>query len=164
MTVRTYGLRLDGAGLPRLSVSSTAEYGKEPPTSPEGFADMMRTCFRIHELAEERTYIAALDATGRLTALAEAARGGFGWCAIDPKSVFTRALLCGASFIILIHNHPSGDPSPSRDDITTAERFRRIGALLDVPLTDFLIVGRDSHCSFHERGLLRQDGEEGAAA
>ena len=73
---------------------------------------------------------------------------------IDPASILRAALLCGAQQIIVVHNHPSGDVSPSRMDITMTRKLKEICELLGVYLTDHIIVGNNSYVSFKESKLL----------
>ena len=80
---------------------------------------------------------------------------GTDWMTIvDPKQIYHRALLCRASGLILIHNHPSGDPTPSEQDLRITEEIRNVGSLLRIPLLDHLVVGGDSYVSFASLGLL----------
>ena len=80
---------------------------------------------------------------------------GTDWMTIvDPKQIYHKALLCRASGLILVHNHPSGDPTPSEQDLRITEEIRKVGSLLRIPLLDHLIVGGDSYVSFASLGLL----------
>ena len=65
-----------------------------------------------------------------------------------------KALLCGATGIVLVHNHPSGDTTPSKQDIQVIQRIKEVGELLGIPLTDSLNVGDGSYCSFREQQIL----------
>lgn len=65
-----------------------------------------------------------------------------------------KALLCGASTIVLAHNHPSGDPTPSELDINAMERIKDAGDILEVPLMDFLVCGDNCYYSAKEQGYL----------
>ena len=69
------------------------------------------------------------------------------------RGIFIRALLTGASSIILLHNHTSGDTSPSRADFKTAIRLKILGNVLEIPLLDFLIIGKDSYYSMQENNF-----------
>ncbi len=74
---------------------------------------------------------------------------------VHPRDVFKAACLSNAAGLILVHNHPSGDPTPSGDDRALADRLRQAGELLGVQLLDFLIVtDTDRYFSFKESGLL----------
>ena len=72
----------------------------------------------------------------------------------DPKLIFQSALEYRASSLILVHNHPSGNIRPSEADRQVTERISSSGALLDLPLTDHLIVGRGQYFSFADEGIL----------
>ncbi len=74
---------------------------------------------------------------------------------VEPKSVFKEAILYDASKIIIVHNHPSGNPIPSKEDISLTKNFQKIGSLLEIPLIDHLIFGKDTYYSFYE--FLRKE-------
>jgi DNA repair protein RadC len=73
---------------------------------------------------------------------------------VYPREVVKRALELGASAIIMVHNHPSGDPTPSRADIEMTVEVRDAAAKLGVTLHDHLVIGRGSHASFKSMGLI----------
>lgn len=71
-----------------------------------------------------------------------------------PREIFSEAIGCRAIGIILLHNHPSGDPHPSGHDTDITTRIHGGGALLGIPLIDHIILGADGYFSFHEAGLI----------
>ena len=71
-----------------------------------------------------------------------------------PPEVFREAIRFGASYVVLLHNHPSGCVDPSRSDISLTKRFLKAGELIGVPLLDHIIIGGSEYLSFRERGLL----------
>lgn len=73
---------------------------------------------------------------------------------VHPREVFRAAIVAGALSIVLVHNHPSGDPSPSPDDRAVTEQLIAAGKLLDLPIHDHVVVGRGRYVSFAEAGLL----------
>ena len=73
---------------------------------------------------------------------------------VDPRQVYARALRAGAAGVIVAHNHPSGEPEPSAEDLMVTRRLADAGALLGVPLLDHIVVGAGRFVSLHERGLL----------
>ena len=73
---------------------------------------------------------------------------------VDPKQIYQKALLCRASGLILVHNHPSGDPTPSEQDLRITDEIHTVGSLLRIPLLDHLILGSDSYVSLAALGLL----------
>jgi DNA repair protein RadC len=81
-------------------------------------------------------------------------RGTIDHAPVYPREVARRALELGAAALILVHNHPSGDPTPSADDRMVTEQLVAAGRLLDIPVHDHVIVGRGRYVSFAEAGLL----------
>ncbi len=73
---------------------------------------------------------------------------------ISPRNIFMEALRYEAVHIILVHNHPSGDPVPSQSDILITRRIKEAGKLLDIILSDHIIVGNGTYCSMLEKGIL----------
>ncbi len=69
---------------------------------------------------------------------------------VEPKFIFQEAILNGATRIIVMHNHPSGNPEPSREDYFITDRIKEIGILLDIHLMDHLIIGNDSYFTFFD--------------
>jgi DNA repair protein RadC len=96
-----------------------------------------------------------LDAKNRLVKDAETFRGTVTHAAVAPAPLFRQAILAGAAGVILYHNHPSGDPEPSPEDLATTKRFLAAGREIGIEVKDHVIVGRGRWVSFHERGLLR---------
>jgi DNA repair protein RadC len=95
-----------------------------------------------------------LDARSRVLAYHEVARGSLDAAAFSPASIFRAALLANAHRIILAHNHPSGDPTPSPEDRYLTRRLIAGGALVGVEVIDHLIVGDDRYYSLKAHGQL----------
>lgn len=94
--------------------------------------------------------------------LQEVALGGMSSVPLDPRVVFSGALISGASALILIHNHPSGDPEPSADDIATTRQLLEGGLLLGLKVLDHIIIARGGHyVSLVERGAMPKAGRFG---
>ena len=82
-------------------------------------------------------------------------RGTLSHASVAPAPLFRQAILAGAAGVILYHNHPSGDPEPSPEDLATTQRFAAAGREIGIEVKDHVIVGRGRWVSFHERGFLR---------
>jgi len=95
-----------------------------------------------------------LDNKNRLLADEAQARGTVNHTPVYPREVVRRALELAATAIILVHNHPSGDPTPSRDDIEMTREINRAAATLGILLHDHIIVGNGRWLSFKQEGLL----------
>ncbi len=74
---------------------------------------------------------------------------------VHPREVFVPAIAVSAASLVLAHNHPSGDPTPSEEDLAITRRIQEAGQLLGIELLDHVVVSRDSYASFKERRLLR---------
>jgi DNA repair protein RadC len=109
---------------------------------------------RLQDLAVEEFHVAVLDSQHRLERDVTVTRGILNSSLVHPREVFRRAIVEGAAAIIVVHNHPSGDPTPSPDDRLVTEQLVAAGRLLDIPVHDHLIVGRGRYVSFAEAGLL----------
>lgn len=83
-------------------------------------------------------------------------RGSHAFTIVDPRQIFRRALKLGASGVILAHNHPSGDPTPSASDRDVTERVARAGRIVGIPLLDHLVVGAGRWRSLAQDGLIPQ--------
>lgn len=102
----------------------------------------------------ERFFILFLNRRNELIADEVQQRGTIDHTPVYPREVAKRALYHEASAIILVHNHPSGDPKPSRDDIEMTKEIRRAVEPLGITIHDHLIIGRKAHASFRSLGLL----------
>ena len=98
--------------------------------------------------------IMCLTTKHRVIAYHEVSRGILDSTLVHPREVFRAAILANAAGIIAGHNHPSGDPTPSPDDIGLTRRLAAAGEVLGVPLLDHIIVGDDRYYSFKEVGGL----------
>jgi len=109
---------------------------------------------RLEDLPVEEFHVAVLDAQHRLERDITITRGILNSSLVHPREVFREAIAERAAAIILIHNHPSGDPTPSADDRAITTQLVAAGRLLDIPVADHLIIGRGRYVSFAEGGLL----------
>src|SRR3954470_5850018 len=109
---------------------------------------------RMEDLPVEEFHIAILDAQHRLARDITVTRGILNSSLVHPREVFREAIAERACAVILVHDHPSGDPSPSMDDRTVTEQLVAAGRLLDIPVHDHIIIGRGRYTSFAESGLL----------
>jgi DNA repair protein RadC len=103
----------------------------------------------------EQFRVLFLDIRNRLIADEAQARGTVDHTPAYPREIVKRALELGATALLLVHNHPSGDPTPSRADIETTKRIQDAATALGIVLHDHIIIGRGRHMSFRQEGLLR---------
>lgn len=105
---------------------------------------------RLAPLEHEEVWLLSLDGKYGLKAARRIAQGGLHGCALLTRDVLSPALRDGASAIVLIHNHPSGDPTPSREDVAMTRAVRVAAELVGVPLIDHVVVARNGACSLSE--------------
>jgi DNA repair protein RadC len=101
-------------------------------------------------LEHEEVWLLSLDGRYGLKSARRIAQGGLHGCALLTRDVLGPALRDGASAIVLIHNHPSGDPAPSPEDIAMTRAVRVAGELVGVPLIDHVVVARTGSSSLNE--------------
>jgi DNA repair protein RadC len=109
---------------------------------------------RLEDLPVEEFHVAVLDAQHRLERDVTVTRGILNSSLVHPREVFREAIAERAAAIILVHNHPSGDPTPSADDRAVTDQLVAAGRLLDIPVRDHVVVGRGRYASFAEMGLV----------
>lgn len=105
-------------------------------------------------LTVERVRVLYLDTKNRLILDQHLADGTVDEAAVHPREVITTAVNRGASALILVHNHPSGNPEPSRADIQMTQMIAEAGRLMGVTVHDHVIVGREGHVSLRAKGLI----------
>lgn len=121
--------------------------------SPEQVAKLAKGFLRMHEETEEHMYMLCLNTKLKLTGVFEISHGNVNSSIVGTREVFQKALLGNAVSIILIHNHPSGDCTPSREDIKVTERLVEAGKIVGVDVLDHIIIGQ-TYCSLKEKGYL----------
>jgi len=109
---------------------------------------------RLQDAPVEEFHVAILDAQHRLERDVLITRGLLNSSLVHPREVFREAIAERAAAVILVHNHPSGDPTPSAEDRAVTEQLVAAGRLLDIPVHDHVIIGRGRYVSFAEAGLL----------
>ena len=103
---------------------------------------------------QEQVYIMLLNTKGTLIRDIMISQGTVNASVVSPREIFIEAVKHRAVSLILIHNHPSGDPSPSREDLSLTRRVKDAGELIGIRLLDHIIIGDNSYISLKERGIL----------
>jgi DNA repair protein RadC len=132
--------------------SEEASDDRPPMRSPSDI--IVRFAPRMRDLTVEEFHVVVLDAQHCLQRDITVTRGLLSSSPIHPREVFGAAIIEGAAAIVLLHNHPSGDPTPSPEDRAITAQMVAAGHLLDVPVYDHVIIGRERHMSFLEEGWL----------
>jgi DNA repair protein RadC len=108
----------------------------------------------MRNLETEHLYAAYLDTSGRLLHYENVFKGTICYSIVNPREILRIALLHDASHYIVLHNHPSGDPSPSREDVDMTKRLTDASELVGISLSDHIIIGDNRYVSLKERGLI----------
>ena len=146
-SIKNYELRVRRVKL----ADAGAPYG-EPVREPGDVARIAQAL--IGDAAQENFLVIFLDIKNRVLGFTTAAVGAIDSCPVDPRTVYRTAVALGASGIVASHSHPSGDPTPSREDIELTKRLKAAGDLLGIQLLDHVIVTDTARLSFRERGIL----------
>jgi DNA repair protein RadC len=126
--------------------------------TPLAVARVVETLFDTPADPRENLFALYLDSRNRLIGAERVARGSMNACGVSPREVFSSALVAGAASVVVVHNHPSGDVTPSVDDLQFTTRLAAAGRLLGVELVDHVIVAGLGaplrYVSLAERGVL----------
>jgi len=109
---------------------------------------------RLSGLGVEEFHVAVLDAQHRLERDLLISRGILDGSLVHPREVFREAIAERAAAVILVHNHPSGDPTPSAEDQAVTRQLVAAGRLLDIPVHDHIVIGRGRYVSLAQEGRL----------
>jgi len=156
-------LKLDGIGPAKACIlMSAVELGKRIAylesvekldlSSPKSIADLMMRDMRFERV--EKFKILLLDVKNQLISKEEISTGGINYSLVDAKVVFEPVIRKGATSIVLVHNHPSGDPNPSAEDKKLTERLSQAGKYLSIEVLDHIIIGDNKYYSFKENFLI----------
>ena len=99
----------------------------------------------------ECVVLVCLDSRCRMLDERQMSQGSVKMALIPPREIFLHALECRAVNILLVHNHPSGDPAPSRADKELTDHLRKLGEMMDIPLLDHIVIGDNRYVSFREQ-------------
>lgn len=143
-------------GLPCLVKEKGVNYdgSHEHLDNPSSVQQMMKEVFKLDMQTEEYLYMVCLSAKGHCLGVFEVSHGTVNSSLVTPREVFLKALLCGAVHIVLCHNHPSGDVWPSGEDTKITKRIYECGKMMNIELSDHIIVGENNYYSFRENGVV----------
>jgi DNA repair protein RadC len=108
----------------------------------------------LSDLSHEEFWVAYLNVNGKVLALERISKGGLASTIVDIRLILHKALIEKASSIILAHNHPSGNLSPSYHDKNITEQLKKAASLMDISIQDHIIIANQNYFSFAENGLI----------
>jgi len=119
-----------------------------------GPVDVYNTFASLSACDRECFYTVHLDRQNQVCGVELVSQGSVDTSVVAPREVYKSAILTNASGLILLHNHPSGIPDPSSEDLSLTELLKEGGRLLGIPVVDHIIIGADRYFSFAEEGIL----------
>lgn len=138
-----------------LVKEKTARYELERKVnSPDRVAKIANKILHLEDAAQEIFGIICVNTKNNIVGIHEVSRGTLNASIISPREVFKTALLHNASSIIAFHNHPSGDTSPSKEDLSVTKSLMEAGKLIDISVLDHVIIGDNSFLSLRESNLM----------
>ena len=144
----------------QMVMDESVEYLREPLSCPRKAAEWIDKGM-IRGSNREHIIVVCCDASVRATCIDEVGRGTVNYCPGTVQEIFKAAVISNATNIFMFHNHPSGDPSPSRADKNATKRIQEAGELLDIRLLDHIIIGRNgTYYSFRENGEITDNFTE----
>lgn len=123
-------------------------------SKPQDLVDVLNLVCRINNNTEEVMLLLTLNTKNVITGWFEVSRGSINESIVHPREIFKRALTNNATSIVVAHNHPSGDPNPSKEDINITNRLKECGKLLGINLIDHIIIGDEKYVSLKEKGII----------
>lgn len=133
-------------------VMSSAHNDKSKITSPTDIVDLLMLDM-IH-LKKEHFKIVMLDTKNQVIGIEDISVGSLNSSIVHPREVFKEAIVKSSASIILVHNHPSGDPTPSKEDIAITRRLAEGGDILGVKVLDHIIIGNNKYISLKEKEII----------
>ncbi len=153
----TVGPRRAGALLAALELGRRTQAGptaKRPAINCAADVHQLLS-WDMRQLDREHFRVLLLNTRHQVLRIATVSIGGLNSAQVHPREVFKEAIRCGAAAMILVHNHPSGDPTPSPDDRQITDRLLASGTLIGIPVLDHIIIGDGLYCSLRELGHIR---------
>ncbi len=138
--------------LSRRILSQAKWFSNQKVTSPQEIADIFIPLLR--DDTKERFIVICLNSSNKIIKHETISIGNLNSSVVHPREIFKVAIDSSSASIILIHNHPSGNPEPSSEDIRITQKIVESGKILDIPVFDHLIIAGDTYTSFVEKKLI----------
>lgn len=136
----------------RLVKEESFQYPEVSVKCPDDVHEIFRPYFE--GLDREHFAVLSLDRKGNVVALHTVSIGGLHSSLVHPRETFKIPLMLSAASIILAHNHPTGDPTPSQEDVEITRRLMQAGEILGISVLDHIVCGDDRYCSLKTKDLM----------
>lgn len=151
MKLQKYDLRLNKERNKSVLVKECCfDYPGNSLNNPEKIVTALNAVEHMEYLTEEHMYMLAFNSQLDVSGFFHISHGTVNMSVASPREIFLRSALCNATGIVLVHNHPSGNPAPSQEDRLTTRRIRQAGKLMEIQLIDHIIIGSGCYYSFRE--------------
>lgn len=145
-----------------LQIKAALELSKRIATSDGIIHHTIKSALDVSNLLmEELRYLKKeifkailLDTKNQVLKIVDVSVGSLNSSIVHPREVFSEAVKCGCNSIIFVHNHPSGDPTPSAEDLQTTQRLESAGNILGIKVLDHIIIGDGKYISLKEKGFV----------
>lgn len=145
-----------------IQIKAALELSKRIATSDGIVHHVIKSAYDVSNLMmEEIRYLKKemfkallLDTKNQIIKIVDVSIGSLNSSIVHPREVFSEAIKCGCNSIIFVHNHPSGDPTPSKEDIQTTQRLESAGNILGIRVLDHIVIGDGKFISFKEKGII----------
>lgn len=156
MKLTEYDIELNENRLPVLKEKKMDEYEKLDSIRTAKHVDMvLRDVYNADKKAEEHVWILAFNTANELIGVFDACHGTVNYSMISMREIYMRLLLCGAVRFAIAHNHPSGDTTPSKQDIEFVNDMLKTSEIMNIEMNDNIIIG-DDYFSFRENGFIKK--------
>lgn len=153
MRITKYGLMIDQQRY-TLIKESAVNYAADALTTDIQLCQMFNDLYKLNQLAEKHVYLVAFTNKGRPLGVFEVSHGSGSASFLQPREVFMRLLLAGASSFAIAHFHLSGDCKPSNQDIKITRIMKEAGKMMGNPIVEHIIARNPGHYSFCARGFF----------
>ena len=157
---RTWAALGERSGRRAATLAAALEVGRRAAATPLRAGGPVKDAAAVHahfrgrlpQLDREVFYVLLLDGKNRVQSEVRVSEGSLTAALVHPREVFAPAIRDAAAALILVHNHPSGDPTPSAEDRAITERLRQVGELVGIRVLDHVVIGRGRYASMAEEG------------
>ena len=105
-------------------------------------------------LNQEILKLVVLNTKNKIIRVKDVFKGSLNTSIVHPREIYSEAIRCGGASIIICHNHPSGDSTPSKEDINITARIKECGKIIGIELLDHIIIGNNEYTSLKEKGII----------
>ncbi len=156
-------MKVKGIGrVKAIQIKAVLEFSKRIATSNGVVRQVVKSADDVSNLMmEEMRYLKKemfkailLDTKNKVLKIVSISTGSLNASIVHPREVFSEAVKCGCNSIIFVHNHPSGDPTPSNEDIRTTDRLVNAGDILGIKVLDHIVLGDGRYVSLKEQGFI----------